>query len=76
MGKCLLIPWMPDSSQYTTKSNVKHLEKKIFVEAKPIKKKSDCHLGLDNFVKEYGAPDKMNYDDAHEKLEERQNSKE
>ena len=50
--------------------------KQFFVEAYPIKKKSDCHLGLDNLVKEYGAPDKMNYDDAHEKLEERQNSKE
>ena len=49
--------------------------KKIFVEAYPIKKESDCHLGLDKFVKEYLAPDKMTYDAAQEKLEERQNSK-
>ena len=30
--------------------------KQFFVEAYPIKKKSNCHLGLDKFVKEYGAP--------------------
>ena len=28
--------------------------KQFFVEAYPIKKKSDCHLVLDKFVKEYG----------------------
>ena len=32
--------------------------KRLFVEAYQIKKKSDCHLGLVKFVKEYGAPDK------------------
>ena len=36
--------------------------RQFFVEAYPIKKISDCHLGLDNFVKEYGAPDKITYD--------------
>ena len=36
----------------------------IFVEAYPIKKKYDCRLELDNFIKEYGAPDKMTYDGA------------
>ena len=38
--------------------------KKLFVEAYPIKEKSDFHLRLDKFVKEYGAPDNMNYDGA------------
>ena len=42
--------------------------KQIFVEAYPIKKKSGCHLGLDKFIKEYGAPDKMTYDVAQEKI--------
>ena len=35
---------------------------KFFMEAYPIKKKSDFHLGLDKCVKEYGAPDKITYD--------------
>ena len=34
--------------------------KKFFVEAYPIKKKSDCHLGLDRFVEDYGAPNLSN----------------
>ena len=38
------------------------------MEAYPIKNKSDCHLGLDKFVKEYGSPDKMTYDGAQEKI--------
>ena len=42
--------------------------KQLFVEAYPIKKKSDCHLGLDKFVKEYGAPDKTTYDGAQEQI--------
>ena len=42
--------------------------KQFFVEAYPIKKKSDCHLGRDKFVKEYGAPDKMTYDGAQEQI--------
>ena len=42
--------------------------KKIFVEAYPINNKSDCHLGLDKFVKECVAPDKMTYDGAQEKI--------
>ena len=50
--------------------------RKFFLEAYPIKKKSDYHLGLDKFVKEYVAPDKMTYDGAQNKLEERRNSKE
>ena len=42
--------------------------KQFFVEAYPIKKKYDCHLGLDKFVKEYGAPDKMTYDGSQEQI--------
>ena len=38
--------------------------KQFFVEECPTKKKSDCHLGLDKFIKEYGAPRKMTYDSA------------
>ena len=69
MGQCLLIPLIPDASRYTTKSTAKGFgSKKIFVEAYPIKKKSDCHLGFDKFVKEYGAPDKMTYDGAQEQI--------
>ena len=41
--------------------------KKFFVEAYPVKKRYDCHLGLNKFFKEYRAPDKMTYDDAQEK---------
>ena len=33
--------------------------KQFFVEEYPINNKSDFHLGLDKFVKEYGAPEKM-----------------
>ena len=42
--------------------------KQFFVEAYPIKKKSDCHLGLYKFVKEYGAPDKTTYNGAQEQI--------
>ena len=42
--------------------------KQLFVEAYPIEKKYDCHLGLDKFVKEYGSQDKMTYDGTHEKI--------
>ena len=42
--------------------------KQLFVEAYPINKKSDCYLVLDKFVKEYGAPDKMTYNGAQEKI--------
>ena len=42
--------------------------KKIFVEAYSINNKSDCHLGLDKFIKENGAPDKMTYYGAQEKF--------
>ena len=38
------------------------------MEAYPIKKKSDCHLGLDEFIKEYGAPENMNYDCTQEQI--------
>ena len=38
--------------------------KQFLLEEYPIKKKSDCHLGLDNFVKEYGAPEKITYNGA------------
>ena len=42
--------------------------KQLFVETYPIKKKSDCHLGLDKFVQEYGAPDKMTYNGAKKQI--------
>ena len=38
--------------------------KQLFVEAYPIRKKSDFYLELDKFVKKYGALDKMTYDGA------------
>ena len=38
------------------------------MEAYKIKKESDCHLGLDKFVKEYGALDKVTYDGSQEKI--------
>ena len=44
------------------------VNKQFFVEAYTIKNKYDCHLGLDKFVKEYGAPDNMTYDGAQEKI--------
>ena len=43
-------------------------QSKIFVDAYPIKKKFDCHIGLDKFVKEYGTPYKMAYDSAQEQI--------
>ena len=41
-------------------------DKQLFMDAYPIKKKSDCHLGFNQFVKEYGSPYKMTYDGAQE----------
>ena len=38
--------------------------------------KFDCHLGLDNFVKEYEALENMTYNGAQEKSKEIQNYKE
>ena len=42
--------------------------KQFFVEAYPIKKKSDCHEGLDKFVRKYGSPDKLIYDGDPEQV--------
>ena len=42
--------------------------KQLFVEAYPIKKKYDWRLGLDRFIKEYWAQDKMTYNGAQEKI--------
>ena len=42
--------------------------KQLFVEEYPIKEKSDFHLGLDKFVKKYGAPDKMTYNGLQEQI--------
>ena len=42
--------------------------KQFFVEAYSIKKKYYFHLGLDKFIKKYGAPEKMTYDGAQEKI--------
>ena len=43
-------------------------KKQLFVEAYPIKNKYNCRLGLDKFVKEYGAPYKMTYNGAQEQI--------
>ena len=43
-------------------------KQKFFVEAYPIKKKSDASEGLDMFVREYGAPDKLVYDGGTEQV--------
>ena len=40
--------------------------KEFFVEAYPMEKKSDYHYPLDKFVKYYGVPDSMIYNDAQE----------
>ena len=42
--------------------------KQFFVEAYTIKKKSDCHRGLDKFFKEYLLTDKMTCDGAQEQI--------
>ena len=42
--------------------------KQFFVEAYTIKKKSDCHRGLDKFFKEYLLTNKMTCDGAQEKI--------
>ena len=42
--------------------------KQFFIEAYPIKKKSHASEGLDKFVKEYGAPDKLIYDGGAEQV--------
>ena len=42
--------------------------KKFFVKAYPIKKKSDASEGLEKFVREYGAPDKLVYDGGAEQV--------
>ena len=42
--------------------------KKIFVKAYSMEKKSDCHVAPDIFVKDYGAPYSMIYDDAQEQV--------
>ena len=42
--------------------------KQLFVEAYSINKTYDCHLILDKFVKEYGAPDKITYNGAQEQI--------
>ena len=73
MGQCLPIPWMPYAiCQSIHDKNYCQVfgNKQFFVEAYPIKKKSDCHLGLDKFIKKYGAPYKITYDGANEKLKE------
>ena len=42
--------------------------KQFFVESYPIKKKSDCHLGINKFIKEYGAPNRITYGGAQDKI--------
>ena len=42
--------------------------KEFFVEAYSIKRKADCHEGLDTFVCEYGALEQLVYDGAPEQI--------
>ena len=42
--------------------------KEFFVEAYPIKQKADCHEGLDKFVRDYGAMERLIYDGAPEQI--------
>jgi hypothetical protein len=42
--------------------------KEFFVEAYPIKRKADCHEGLETFVREYGAMEQLIYDGAPEQI--------
>ena len=46
--------------------------KKFFVKSYPIKKKYDFRLGLYKFVKDYRAPNKMNYNGAQERIRKRE----
>ena len=45
--------------------------KELFFEAYPIQKKSYCHEVLDQFIKDYGAPEILIYDSAKEQVEPR-----
>jgi hypothetical protein len=47
--------------------------KKFFVKAYPIKKKLDCHEGLDEFIRTYGAMEKLVYDGAPEQIGRKSN---
>ena len=40
------------------------LGKKIFVKAYPIKRKVNCHEGIETFIREYGAMERLIYDGA------------
>ena len=40
--------------------------KSMFCVANPISKKSDCHIALKNFIRDYGAPDSMITDGSRE----------
>ena len=42
--------------------------KQLFVESYTFKKKYNCHLGLDKFVKEYGSLYKMTYGGTQEQM--------
>ena len=42
--------------------------KEFFVEAYPIKRKANCHEGLETFVREYGAMKRLIYDGAPEHI--------
>ena len=43
-------------------------KKEFFVEAYPIKRKADCHKGLEKFVRKYGAMEQLIYDGAPEHI--------
>ena len=42
--------------------------KELFVEAYPIKRKADCHEGLEKFVRKYGAMERLIYDRSPEQI--------
>ena len=42
--------------------------KEFFFEAHPIKRKTDCHEGLETFVREYGVMEQLIYDGAPEQI--------
>ena len=42
--------------------------KEFFVEAYPLKRKADCHKGIETFVRKYGAMELLIYYGVHEQI--------
>ena len=50
---------------------MKYMQRSIYkysVEAYPIKRKADCHEGLETFVRKYGAMEQLIYDGSPEQI--------